>query len=108
MSAFWYEIRRKSTTLSYHGRRNRPKWAFASTAMVFGIMLFRFQIADAAFQKAGTAVLASKTNYLRKLSWIFWISLALAVFSGAMWLVLLAANIGSEPIPVAVSDGTLW
>jgi copper resistance protein D len=81
---------------------------FASTAMVFGIMLFRFQIAEAAFQKAGTAVLASKTNYLRKLSWIFWISLALAVLSGAMWLVLLAANIGSEPLPVAVSDGTLW
>jgi copper resistance protein D len=81
---------------------------FASTAMVFGIMLFRFQIAEAAFQKAGTAVLASKANYLRKLSWIFWISLALAVLSGAMWLVLLAANIGNEPISVAVSDGTLW
>jgi len=81
---------------------------FASTAMVFGIILFRFQIAELAFQKAGTAVLASKINYLRKLTWIFWISLALAVLSGTMWLVLLAANIGDEPIPVAVSDGTLW
>jgi len=81
---------------------------FASTAMVFGIILFRFQIAELAFQKAGTAVLASKINYLRKLTWIFWISLALAVLSGTMWLVLLAANIGNEPIPVAVSDGTLW
>jgi putative copper resistance protein D len=76
--------------------------------MVFGIILFRFQIAKLAFQKAGTAVLASKINYLRKLSWMFWMSLALAVLSGAMWLVLLAANIGNEPIPVAVSDGTLW
>jgi putative copper resistance protein D len=81
---------------------------FASTAMVFGVLLFRFQIAEAAFRQAGTAVLASKTHYLRKLSWIFWISLALAVFSGAMWLVLLAANISNEPIPVVVSDGTLW
>lgn len=81
---------------------------FASTAMVFGIMLFRFRIAEAAFQQAGTVVLASKTNYLRKLSWIFWISLALAVFSGAMWLVLLAANISNELIPLVVSDGTLW
>jgi copper resistance protein D len=81
---------------------------FASTAMVFGVTLFRFQIAGAAFRQVGTAVLASKTNYFRKLSWIFWISLTLAVFSGAMWLVLLAANISDEPIPVAVSDGTLW
>ena len=81
---------------------------FASTAMVFGVMLFRFQIAEAVFRQAGAAVLAVKTNYLRKLSWIFWISLALAVLSGAMWLVLLAANISNEPIPVAVADGTLW
>ena len=81
---------------------------FASTAMVFGVTLFRFQIAEAAFRQAGASVLAAKTNYLRELSWIFSISLALAVFSGAMWLVLLAANISNEPISVAVSDGTLW
>src|SRR5208282_5205150 len=81
---------------------------FASTAIVFGVVLFRFQIAEAAFRQAGASVLAAKTNYLRKLSRILWISLALAVLSGAMWLILLAANISNEPIPIAVSDGTLW
>jgi putative copper resistance protein D len=81
---------------------------FASTAMVFGVTLFRFQIAEAAFRPAGASVLAAKINYLRELSWIFSISLALAVFSGAMWLVLLAENISNEPIPIAVSNGTLW
>jgi putative copper resistance protein D len=81
---------------------------FASTAMVFGVTLFRFQIAEAAFRQARASVLAVKTNYLRELSWVFWISFALAVLSAAMWLVLLAANISNEPIPVAVSDGTLW
>jgi putative copper resistance protein D len=81
---------------------------FASTAMVFGVVLFRFQIAEPAFRQAAASILAAKNNYFRKLAWLFWISLALAVFSGAMWLVLLAANISNEPIPVAVSDGTLW
>lgn len=81
---------------------------FASTAMAFGVVLFRFQIAEPAFRQAAASILATKTNYLRELSWIFWISLPLAVLSGAMWLVLVAANISNEPILVAVSDGTLW
>jgi hypothetical protein len=34
---------------------------FASTAMVFGVMLFRFQIAGAAFRQMGTAVGAKRT-----------------------------------------------
>jgi putative copper resistance protein D len=76
--------------------------------MAFGVVLFRFQIAEPAFRQAAASILATKTNYLRELSWIFWISLPLAVFSGAMWLVLVAANISNEPILVAVSDGTLW
>lgn len=81
---------------------------FASTAMVFGVVLFRFLIAEAAFRQPWASMLATKKNYLSKLAWLFWISLSLAVLSGAMWLVLLAANISNEPIPVVVSDGTLW
>jgi putative copper resistance protein D len=81
---------------------------FASTAMVFGVTLFRFQIADVAFRQAGAAVLAIKETYLRKLGWILWISLALVVLSGATWLTLLAADISDEPISLAASDGTLW
>jgi putative copper resistance protein D len=76
--------------------------------MVFGVVLFRFLIAEAAFRQPWASMLATKKNYLSKLAWLFWISLSLAVLSGAMWLVLLAANISNEPIPVVVSDGTLW
>jgi putative copper resistance protein D len=76
--------------------------------MVFGVVLFRFQIAEPAFRQAGASIRSANNNYFRKLAWLFWISLSLAVLSGAMWLVLLAANISNEPIPVVVSDGTLW
>jgi putative copper resistance protein D len=81
---------------------------FASAAMVAGVTLFRFQIAEIAFQQAGASALASKINYLRKLTWVIWISLALTVLTGAMWLMLVAANISNEPIFAAASDGTLW
>jgi copper resistance protein D len=80
---------------------------FASTAMVFGVVLFRFQIAEPAFRQAAGTILVANSNYFRKLAWLYWTSLPLAVLSGAMWLVLLAANISNEPIPVVVSDGTL-
>jgi putative copper resistance protein D len=43
-----------------------------------------------------------------RMALVLWISLAVAVISGAAWLVLVAANIVDRPLSEVVQDGTAW
>src|SRR5260370_281678 len=81
---------------------------FASTALVAGIVIFRFLVADEAFRKEHADRLPEVQAYQRRLRWIFWVGLALAVLSGAAWLIVLAANISGQPLAEVVFDDTAW
>jgi putative copper resistance protein D len=78
---------------------------FASTAMVMGAALFQYLVAEPAFRTAATGGSASARAYRARLATILWIGFALAVLSGAAWLLALAAKIGGEGPPVAASGG---
>jgi putative copper resistance protein D len=80
---------------------------FASTATVTGVALFQYLIAEPAFRKGG-ADSARVREHREKLRGILLIALALAVLSGAAWLVALATTIGGQDLTAAISNGTVW
>jgi putative copper resistance protein D len=80
---------------------------FASTAVVAGVALFRYLIAEPAFQ-TGEVDSASLQAYRDKLNACMLIGLALAVFSGAVWLTALAITIGAQNSLGIVSTETVW
>jgi copper resistance protein D len=80
---------------------------FASTAMVTGAALFQYLVAEPAFRTAAIGGSASARAYRARLATILWIGFALAVPSGAAWLLALAAKIGSSP-SVPASGGVAW
>jgi putative copper resistance protein D len=73
---------------------------FAATLLVTGVAFFVVVIAEPAFRSAkhdaGIAAIVR-----RRLQWLAWIGLALAVLSGAAWLVPTAAAMSGQP-PAAV------
>ncbi|HUD85097.1 MAG TPA: copper homeostasis membrane protein CopD [Xanthobacteraceae bacterium] len=69
---------------------------FAATMLAAGIAFFVVVIAEPAFSAAKhDAGLAAVVR--GRLRWIAWLSLALAVLSGAAWLVLTAAEMSGQP-----------
>ena len=80
---------------------------FASTAVVMGAALFQYLVAEPAFRTAAIGGSASAQAYRATLATILWIGFALAVLSGAAWLLALAAEIGGS-LPVVVSEGVAW
>jgi copper resistance protein D len=79
---------------------------FASSAIVAGIVLFRFLIAEPAFRTANAGALADVQAYRSNLASIVWASLAVAIASGAAWLLLLATDISNRSLAEVLSDGT--
>jgi putative copper resistance protein D len=80
---------------------------FTSTAVVAGVALFQYLIAEPAFQmvRAGPA---GVRGYREKLRAILLAGLAVAVVSGATWLIALAMTIGREGPVAVVFGGTAW
>jgi copper resistance protein D len=80
---------------------------FASTAAVAGVALFQCLIAEPAFRmvRAGPA---GVRGYQEKLRAILLAGLAVAVVSGAAWLIALAMTIGRQGPVAVVSSGTAW
>jgi putative copper resistance protein D len=80
---------------------------FAATILVVGIVVFVVFIAEPAFRDtaAGPNIAATLR---RRLAPIAWISLVVAVASGAAWLVLVAAAMSSQPVAAVFSGGVLW
>jgi putative copper resistance protein D len=81
---------------------------FASAVMVAGAALFVCIVADPAFRAIADSPLQVIRPFRARLSVLFVASLAVAVASGAGWLLLLAAGIGDQPLSEAFTNGTAW
>lgn len=80
---------------------------FAATLTVAGVAFFMAFVAEPAFR---TATNGARLPVIvgRQLTWIAWVSLAVAVVSGAAWLVVLAQSMSDSPLPKLLSEGILW
>jgi putative copper resistance protein D len=79
---------------------------FAATMLVAGVVLFAVFIAAPAWRGAGNSAVA--INVRTRVAFIAWINLALALISGAAWLVLTAAAMSNRPAAQVFSDSVLW
>jgi putative copper resistance protein D len=78
----------------------------ASTLLLAGTIMFRCFVAAPAFRaKAGAAL---EDGLRVRLTRIVWAALAVAMLSGAAWLVFVAAEIGRSSVADAVSQGLAW
>lgn len=77
---------------------------FAATAMTAGNILFQAAVVGPASREQAGDVLAARTRALR----ISWGSLAIAVISGAIWLMLQAASMSGMPLDEALSPDVLF
>jgi copper resistance protein D len=76
---------------------------FAATVLAAGTIGFLVLIAEpAARHRPGLAMLNRRCRFM------LWTALAVAVISGAIWLLLLASAIAGEPLAQVWRDGTLW
>jgi putative copper resistance protein D len=81
---------------------------FAATILAAGVVFFQFFIAEPAFAAAGDVIYPAMEKLRRRWSWLVWSSLAIAVLSAAVWLVLLAAAIYGAPIAEVWANGGVW
>ena len=79
---------------------------FAATMLVAGVVLFAIFVAAPAWRGGGDSAAAS--NVRARLAVIAWIGLALALISGAAWLILTAAAMSDQRAAQIFSDGVLW
>jgi putative copper resistance protein D len=80
---------------------------FASSITVSGILLFRLVVAAPALRVAGEEVPRSDALH-RLLARILWISLAVAVASGAAWLLALSVEIAGGGWTGVIADDVAW
>jgi len=79
---------------------------FTASILLTGVFTFERLIAGPAFRWFGAAP-ANGTRLRRRLGWLAWASLALAIGSGAAWLVAVAAGMSGKPLGAAVSQGAM-
>ena len=76
----------------------------AATVLASGTVAFTVLIAEPAVG----AALADFSALRRRLTWIVWIALAVAILSEASWLVLLSAEIYGAPVIAVCLHGGVW
>jgi copper resistance protein D len=76
---------------------------FASTLLLTGTIMFRCFVAAPAFRAKGGGALEAGLRI--RLVQIVWAALAVALLSGAAWLLFVAAEIGGLSVADAVSEG---
>jgi putative copper resistance protein D len=80
---------------------------FAATLLAAGTVFFVVGIAEPAFR--GTKTDARLAATLRpRFAWLAWISLIVAVLSGAAWLVFTAESMSGQAAADVLSQGVLW
>ncbi len=79
---------------------------FAATLSAAGVVFFIVGISEPALRTAGDNA-AGAFAVRRRLAWIAWISLVVALLSGAPWLVLTAESMSGQPLST-LSHGVLW
>jgi putative copper resistance protein D len=81
---------------------------FAATILAAGAVIFEFAVAAPAFALAGVATRGAAERLRLRWARIVWASLTVAVLSGAIWLLLLAADIYGAPIGKLWSSSGIW
>ena len=77
---------------------------FAATLSVTGVALFNVFVAQPVLGPPASP--ESRASVVRRLAWIAWIGLALALLSGAAWFVLVSASISDHPLETVLSDAS--
>ena len=78
---------------------------FAATLSVTGVALFNVFVAQPVLRPPASPEL--RASVVRRLAWIGWIGLALALLSGAAWFVLVSASISDQPLETVLSDASI-
>ena len=80
---------------------------FAAVIMLTGVFAFERLVSGPSLRQSGAA-LASAARLRERSGWLAWAGLALALGSGAAWLVAVAAGMSGKPLGVALSQGAAW
>ncbi len=80
---------------------------FAATLQVAGVAFFLVFISEPTFRDANNDTTVAAT-VRRRLTWIAWINLALALISGAAWFDLTAAAMSGQPVAEIFSQDVWW
>jgi copper resistance protein D len=78
---------------------------FAATLSVTGVALFNVFVAQTVLRRPASPEL--RASVVRRLAWIAWIGLAVALLSGAAWFVLVSASISDQPFETVLSDASV-
>jgi copper resistance protein D len=81
---------------------------FAATIVAAGVVIFEVAVAAPAFAAAAALSDPDLERLRRRWCWLASASLAAAAVSGAIWLILLAADIYAAPIAQVWHDGGIW
>jgi putative copper resistance protein D len=81
---------------------------FAAIILAAGVVIFQFLVAEPAFRTAGGNLHPPIGILRRRWTWMVWTSLAVAAVSGAVWLLLLAADIYGAPVDQVWRSGGVW
>jgi putative copper resistance protein D len=80
---------------------------FASTVSVAGVVFFLAFVGEPAFRAADKGA-RTPTLVRSLLARVEWISLAIVLISGAVWLVLQAQQMSGRPLAAVFSEGVVW
>lgn len=81
---------------------------FAASLLAGGTVCFMVLVAEPAAGTGGARMAQGFIAVRRRLSWLAWAALAVAVLSGAIWLVLLASDILGASIADVCLNGGAW
>jgi copper resistance protein D len=81
---------------------------FASTAIVTGGVLFQTFVGRPSLGQESACTSPDAQAYRRQVNCMVWIGLAASIASGALWLVLLADDIGEQSWRDLFSNDTAW
>jgi copper resistance protein D len=81
---------------------------FASTVIVAGSVIFGLLIAGPVRQRAEDRLAESMASFRRQNTRLLWLGLFIALFSGAVRLVLVAADITGETSGDVIGNGMVW
>jgi putative copper resistance protein D len=81
---------------------------FAATIVAAGTVIFQCLIAAPALATASRDLSPARERLRSRWAWMVWVSLAVAVLSGAIWLVLLAADIYGAAVDEVWRNGDVW
>jgi putative copper resistance protein D len=79
---------------------------FTAAVLLTGVFAFECLVAYPAVRRSGAAP-GSLVGLRRRLHWLAWASLVLAIGSGAVWLVEVAAGMSGKPVGTALSQGAV-